>query len=186
MSQKRAYIYGLTDEHGTVRYVGKSVDVARRLAQHLSESDRQYPVYAWIRKQRRRNFPVGLVVLASALGPDWQPLEKTIIRQYREEGFKLLNVADGGDEPHMTLEQRRALGRKIKCPLAVRQANGRKVFASIQADPIRAKLHRLKLRLSLDWQKGLLPDAVKSRLAEAAFMNPKSLGCFTRLATRYG
>lgn len=186
MEQKRAYIYGLTDEHGTVRYVGKSVDVARRFADHLSERNRKFPVYAWIKKQQRNNAQVRLVVLASALGPDWQSLEKAVIKQYRDDGFKLLNVADGGDEPHVTLEQRRALGRKLKCPLHTRQENGRKVFAAIQADPARAELHRLRLRLSQDWRKGLLPEAVKNRLVEAAFMNPESLWCFVKLAAKHG
>lgn len=186
MIHKRAYIYGITDEHGVVRYVGKSVEVERRFSDHLKERDRKYPLYTWIRKQQRENRSVGCVVLASALGHDWQSLEKTVIKQYREDGFRLLNLADGGDEPFMTVEQRKRNGSRIICPLAVRQANGRAVSAAIQSEPRRAKLHKLKLRMCLEWKKGNLSSEVKTKLLSAAFCNPKSLECFIKLAVKNG
>ena len=182
---KRAYIYGITDEHGTVRYVGKSVDVARRFKDHLSEKERNYPVYTWLRKQIKENREVSCFVIASVIVEDWQTVEKTVIRQYRDEGHKLLNLADGGDEPFMTLEQRKANAAKIKCPLHVRQENGRKVYTAIRSDPVKARIHKLRLILSRDWKLGLLPEDVKSKLKEAAATH-ENLKCFHKMAMRYG
>jgi predicted GIY-YIG superfamily endonuclease len=183
---KQVYIYGITDALGVVRYVGKSNDVERRFKDHLSEQERDYPLYRWLRKCTRLNEPVHCVVLACATSADWQSLERQMIKQYREDTPNLLNLADGGDEPKVTLEQRRALARKLVCPLEVRQANGRKVSAAIQADPFRAKLHKMKLRLSAAWVKGDLPQEVKEKLIGAAFRKPTLFGCFIDLAVKHG
>lgn len=182
----RVYIYGITDEAGTVRYVGKSKNVERRFKDHLNERERTYPLYTWLRKQRREGRAVGCKVLAVATTQDWQSLERALIKQYREDGFKMLNVADGGDEPFMSTEQRRAIGAKIKCPRHVRQANGRKVSALIQADPRRAELHRLKLMMAGEWARGNLPVVVKDRMVSLAFEYPQQLWCFVKLAVKYG
>jgi hypothetical protein len=186
MTESKTYIYGITDEHGTVRYVGKSVNVERRFSEHFKERDRNYPLYTWIRKQQRETRFVGCAVLVSVLGVDWQSVEKAVIKQYREDGFKLLNLAGGGDEPFMTREQRRANGSRITCPLSVRQANGRVVSAAIQSEPKKAKLHKLKLFMCLEWSRGNLPPAVKNKLVSAAFTSPKSLGCFIQQAVQHG
>lgn len=183
---KQVYIYGITDDSDEVRYVGKSVDVARRFKDHLSETERTYPLYTWLRKQLKEGRKVACKVLAVAITPDWQSLEKAVIKQYREDGFKMLNLADGGDEPFMSREQRRINGSKIPCPIEVRQANGRKVSAAIQSDPNRAELHRLKLFLSSEWQRGNLPVAVKDQLVNAALLYPKQLWCFVKLAAKHG
>lgn len=183
---KQVYIYGIAGADQVVRYVGKSNDVQRRFKDHLSEQERGYPLYRWLRKRTRLNEKVECVVLACAIGKDWQSLEKAMIKQYREDGFKLLNVADGGDEPHMTKEQRQEAGRKLVCPLEVRQANGRKVSAAIQADPVRAYVHKLRLKLSQAWQRGDLPQEVKEKLLGAALKDPVRFGCFINLAVKHG
>jgi hypothetical protein len=186
MGEKQVYIYGITDEHGTVRYVGKSVDVSRRFSDHLKETQRTYPLYTWLRKQQREGCQVGCVVLASATGPDWQSLERAVIAQYRQDGYALLNLAEGGDEPYVTLEQRRALGARIVCPPEVRRSNGRKVSAAIQADPVKARLHKLKKLMCLEWKRGNLTERVKDRLVQAAFNNPQTLWCFAKMAAKHG
>ena len=186
LAQRQVYMYGIKDETGAVRYVGKSVDVERRFKDHLSEQHRAYPLYTWLRKQQREGRAVSCEVLAVATTPDWQSLEKALISQYRAEGQRLLNLADGGDEPFVTLEQRRLNGARIRCPLEVRQNNGRKVSAAIQADPRRAELHRIKLMLSREWVRGNLHSAVKDKLVNLALLHPQQLWCFMKLAAKHG
>lgn len=109
-------IYALTDPvTGEIRYIGKANDAAKRLKSHLRDAcRRRTPVYAWVRKLVAAGQAPGLVVLAECAPEQWQELEVALIAEHRRGG-RLLNVADGGEEPH--------------CPLQVRQANGRAIAA---------------------------------------------------------
>lgn len=129
-----AYIYALLcPTTGCVRYVGKANDPKKRLLSHCRDSRRRRtPVLDWIRGLGRRGEVPRLEVLACAITSNWQSLERQIIDQYRKDGCPLLNVADGGDEPHCPLEVRRANGRRL---CALLKANGETdgAFAAVRA-----------------------------------------------------
>lgn len=105
-------IYGLTDPRdGAIRYIGKANNAKKRLAGHLRDSRRRRtPVYAWINKLRALGMAPGLVEMAQCEGDDWKDQERRLIAEHRPSG-RLLNVAEGGDEPHCPVEVRRENGR---------------------------------------------------------------------------
>lgn len=107
-------IYALTDPRdGAIRYIGKANDAGKRLKCHLRDARRRKtPVYAWINKLSRLGMAPGMTVLTECHPEAWMNEERRLIAEHRASGCRLLNVADGGDEP--------------ACPLEVRQANGRK------------------------------------------------------------
>ena len=177
---KRLVIYGICDEHGEVRYVGKTNDVHQRFKTHLAEKVRTYPLYTWLRKQIREGKEVSCKVLSSVIG-DWRQLERDMIAQYRADSPRMLNLADGGDEPFCSLEVRQKIGASIKCPVEVRQANGRKVSAAIQADPVRKRIHYLKLHLSRALNMGCLQEEVKTKLRYAAAKRPDLFGIWSNI-----
>ena len=102
-------IYALTDPRtGAVRYIGKANDPAKRLKGHMRDARRrQTPVYAWINKLVRLGMAPGLLVLEADCA-DWRESERRLIAEARARGDRLLNVADGGDEPHCPPEVRKA------------------------------------------------------------------------------
>jgi hypothetical protein len=109
-------IYALVDPRsGEIRYIGKANDPRARLAQHIRDSrHRDTPVYRWVRKL----LDSGLLPTMSILEvdcSDWRKSERRLIADARSRGLRLLNVADGGDEP--------------KCPAGVRESNGRMAAA---------------------------------------------------------
>jgi len=114
-SAEIAHIYGLYDANGRLRYVGKAKDPHSRLVGHMRASKtrktRKTPLYDWIRKHGQ---PELRVVEANC--KNWQEAERRHIREAREAGLPLLNVADGGDEPF--------------CPKNVRSAHGRRLNAA--------------------------------------------------------
>lgn len=105
-----ASIYALTDpKTGEVRYIGKANDPEARLKSHMRDSRRRdTPVYQWIRKHGRP----GMVVLASDCD-DWRVEEIRLIAEARARGDRLLNIADGGDEPFCRPEVRAENGAKV-------------------------------------------------------------------------
>ena len=110
----RTEIYGLYDPNtNELRYIGKANDSKKRLASHLRDARRRdYPVYRWINKLLSKNqLPIMKVLLVTD-SESWREDEKRIIKENRESGVKLLNVAEGGDEPYCSRETRAANGKK--------------------------------------------------------------------------
>ena len=109
-----AEIYGLFDASGGLRYIGKANNSAKRLSGHMRDARRRRtPVYDWINKHGR---PEMRVLHICRDGEDWRIIEKRLIAEARERGERLLNLADGGDEPFCPIEVRRANGRKSSGP----------------------------------------------------------------------
>lgn len=113
-------IYALCDPGtGEIRYIGKANDPRARLKSHLRDARRRAtPVYRWISKLGKSNQQPRIQVLAWT--DDWREEERRQIADLRAKGARLLNVAEGGDEP--------------ACPPSVRAENGRKVAKA--RDPI--------------------------------------------------
>jgi hypothetical protein len=154
-------IYGLyCPQTGALRYIGAAVSAAERLQRHLSDSKRQFrPVHLWLREL----MAAGLVPEVRILDrvTDWDTAEREAISRARSEGHDLLNVADGGAEPH--------------CPLEVRQSNGRVVARLVHRNPYRRRLWELKRAIASAVKEGLLSDDGLDKLATLAERRPDLL-----------
>lgn len=130
----KAEIYALIDPRdGAVRYIGKANDSAKRLKSHIRDARREArrtPVYAWIRKIVSMGMMPSFRVLETT--DDWKEAERRHIAEARARGERLLNVADGGDEPF--------------CPPEVRAANGR-MSKGRRWIPQYPYVHQIKMRL---------------------------------------
>lgn len=93
-----ACIYALCcPSTGEIRYIGKADDPKKRLKSHIRDAKRRKtPVYDWINKYGEPD----MVVLASGCS-DWVSAEREAIEFGRHLGLRLLNLADGGDQPGM-------------------------------------------------------------------------------------
>jgi hypothetical protein len=103
-AEKIVCIYGLYGEDGCLRYIGKANDPKKRLDSHMKAAkSRKTPLYAWIRRHGRPEMRV-----LEANCADWREAERRLIAAARMAGERLLNLADGGDQPLCTREQRQA------------------------------------------------------------------------------
>lgn len=117
-----------------IRYIGKTNNLSKRLIKHLSDSKRRKtPVYNWISKLLKNNLTPEIEELLQTDIKNWPNEEIRIISEYKSNGFRLLNLALGGDEPF--------------CDLKTRQNNGRKVASLIHLDPNKKRLWYLKKEL---------------------------------------
>jgi GIY-YIG catalytic domain len=108
-----SYIYALIDPRtDEIRYIGKANDPKKRLVSHLRDANRRRtPVYSWILSLRKLNLVPEIRVLR--LTTDWKTAEREEITKARATGIRLLNLADGGDQPECSLKTRQENGRKV-------------------------------------------------------------------------
>jgi hypothetical protein len=141
-------IYGLFDPRtGELRYVGKAVDVDKRLKGHLREDRRKTPLYSWIDSLRECGLSPEMSVICTCSVGDWQEVERDQIAEARLRGERLLNLADGGDEP--------------TCPREVRAENGRRV-----AETRDRRRRRLMRDLGDSLKRGFASEATKAKMRE--------------------
>jgi hypothetical protein len=107
-----ANLYGLYDpDTNELRYIGKANDAAKRFKTHLWDSGRNNrPVCNWIRGLVAAGKRPIMRIIEVVSADQWKEAETRLIAQYRQT-HKLLNLADGGDRPSQTLEQKRKAGR---------------------------------------------------------------------------
>lgn len=161
-------IYVLIDPRdGLIRYVGKSTCAQRRFNQHLKETRRDYPVYRWIAKLRSEGLAPLLKIERVCGQNDWKDAEREVIARERAASRKLLNVADGGDEPY--------------CPTEVRAANGRANAKKRVSDPGKAKIWELKQMLGVALKHGWVSEKTKAKLRALAASNPAEFGKWAAL-----
>lgn len=111
--QGKVFIYALHDTvTNEVCYIGKAKNPDLRLKQHMRDSLRRHtPVCLWLRACRTANIRPRVTVLAACEPADWDREERKHIAHGRRLGWPLLNIADGGAEPHCSTEQRSANAR---------------------------------------------------------------------------
>lgn len=160
-----ASIYGLFDRDGNLRYIGKANDPAKRLKGHMREVRRHTPLYDWLAKHGRPEMRV-----LEADCEDWREAERRLISEARVRGERLLNLADGGDEP--------------LCSLDTRRANGHKLVARIRGDAQFSRLREAKRALTAAIQQGFLSNARRAQLRERAKRMPSMFGSFAHIPDR--
>jgi hypothetical protein len=122
-----AEIYALIDPRsGDVRYIGKANDSGKRLKSHIRDSRRRTtPVYWWIRSLAKSKLEPDVLVLSQC--EDWEAEERRLIASARSRGVRLLNLADGGDQPF--------------CPTEVLSRNAKAQNDARAADPFKFASH---------------------------------------------
>lgn len=152
-------IYALCSrDTGEVRYIGKANDAQKRLKSHMRDAKRRdTPVYRWINKNGE---PLLRIVAENCA--DWKFAESVAIETARSLGARLLNVADGGDEPF--------------CSTEVRARNGKK-NASERSKPLWAAYRNLGQ--SLRWVKSR-GDVVRTNKLENAIKTLRALEASAR------
>lgn len=156
-------IYALRDPRdGAIRYIGKASNSARRLKEHMREVRRRTPLYDWIAKLRTEGLTPSMTVETICPIGEWEQAERDAIAKGRADGLRLLNLADGGDQPH--------------CSTEVRSANAKALNARIAADPRKAKIRKAKQMLGHALRDGYVSEATKEKMRESARKAPHLFG----------
>lgn len=95
---EKVYIYVFLDETGTPVYVGKANDFKTRYDGHMRDI-RRYDTYfyRWLKKQIAFQKPFYTDILEVCNLKNWQKREKYWIKKFKDIGFPLTNMTDGGD-----------------------------------------------------------------------------------------
>lgn len=161
-------IYALCDPRtDRVMYVGKAKCSHRRLKSHLREKRRNHtPLYQWISELRSLRLCPVVRILERLPDQHWKEAERQWIKFYREK-HDLLNLADGGNEPH--------------CSRQTRQKNGSKNAHLLHNDPKKKRLWEIKRSIGQALKAGELSEKHKEKLRLAAKKAPHLFGEYAEL-----
>lgn len=124
MKQQTTYIYCLTDpETSAIRYVGKSIDPAKRLRGHINAAKyEQYDHHTsrWIRKLLATGLEPQMQILETvASDRDWRDVERQWIAMLEQSGADLTNSTAGGEGlDYRDPEEKARFIAKVKASLA--------------------------------------------------------------------
>ena len=175
---KFIHIYTLVDpRNGQVRYVGKTVDPKNRLSVHLKDGDRTYRGN-WIKSLKREGYTPEMRTLeiVSSAGTEWQEREKFWIQFYRQQGFQLTNLTDGGEGclgREVSSETRRKISTALKGnPKIIAALTGRKA----------SEKTRQKMSESLKKSEAMQAHVAKLHAANVGVPRPEEVRQKLRMA----
>lgn len=98
---KKVYIYGLSDPiTNEIRYIGKTVNMKNRYKKHVYQSKYlKTKIGNWIKKLISINLKPNILLIEECEENNWIEREKYWIKKYKEDGYNLLNIHEGGNEP---------------------------------------------------------------------------------------
>jgi group I intron endonuclease len=89
----KVYIYGLTDEYGIIRYVGKTINPNQRYSAHISSAkNKKTHKECWLYGLLIKGIKPKMIILEEC-SENWHEREKYHIKMY----YNLTNLTDGGD-----------------------------------------------------------------------------------------
>ncbi len=100
MNKPKTHIYGLVDPRtNKIRYVGKTVNIKRRLQNHLCPAslNRIRHVAQWLKGLVQHNSRPTVVILETVKESDADKTERRWIRRFKKAGLKLTNLTPGGE-----------------------------------------------------------------------------------------
>ena len=94
---KQICIYALIDPRtNEIRYVGKTDDLKTRIRRHNTEKGKDHRYY-WIHQLHQCGLKPEVIILEVVTKENWQERERYWISFYRDQGARLVNIADGGN-----------------------------------------------------------------------------------------
>ena len=113
---KMVYIYSLKDPRDyQIKYIGKALDIDKRYKQHIKNyTNKKSLKSSWVLSLLQYGLQPILEIVEICNESKWQEREKYWIKYYKELGFDLKNMTNGGDG-NTGLKMSDASKEKIRC-----------------------------------------------------------------------
>lgn len=101
MTNRICYIYSLScPKSNEIRYIGKTYSPGNRLATHVYQAKQGRKGYSsnWIRTLLSYNTTPIMSIIAACGEHNWEQVEKKYIKEYRNKGYNLTNILEGGND----------------------------------------------------------------------------------------
>lgn len=155
-------IYCLKATNGEIRYVGKANKPAARMKGHVRDMHRRNtPLYRWMRRECSAGRTPAIEVLEWCAVEKWPERERYWIATLNGS-CRLLNLAEGGEQPY--------------CPPAVRAKLGPRNAKARQSTPLKRRVWELNRNIGQLLREGYVTDAAKAKLRLAAKLRPDWFG----------
>lgn len=162
------YIYALLDGDGKPFYIGKSKNPEKRKKRHVYDAKRlnkNLPIHNKIRKILREGLGLDLDIIENVAEDKVDEREQFWIKQYREEGHRLYNLAAGGEGGKgMTPEMQKAAAQKRRGQK--RSDESRKRMSEARKGIVFTDKHRKNLAEAR--RKRVTTEVTRQRMSESS------------------
>jgi GIY-YIG catalytic domain/NUMOD3 motif len=166
------FIYALCEpDNLVVRYVGKTVCLEQRYGEHLRETHKTYKCN-WVQSLLNTGrMPVIIELECVPAGEGWADRERRWITYYRELGFPLTNLTDGGEGTSgmAKSDEHRA---KISASHQGKKMSPEAVAKSVASRRGRKVSDETKAKLSEIFRGRVFSDEHRAKLSAAALGKP--------------
>lgn len=116
MIETYTYIYVLRDPNDNeIRYVGKSDNPKERIIEHIRKS-KYKKTYKnnWIQKLLKEDKKPIMEIIDTVQKYEWSEKEKYWVKYYKDKGYNLTNLTEGGDGGNFGDEINKLISQKLK------------------------------------------------------------------------
>lgn len=184
----RVYIYALLDLDDNPFYVGKTNNIKKRQHGHLNMARRGFvsPVYAKIRKLQRQGWVFNFQILEECSESNCDERERFYIASLREQGFKLTNLAEGGEGGCSSDTAKKIVEARRKNGTLKHTEETKRKMSQSHKGVLKTAEH--KAALSKAWSR--TPEQLKqvgrkSAITSKGKINIKTYSCFAPDGTEY-
>lgn len=182
------YIYALLDFDNNPFYVGKTNCIARRKHGHLGMAKKGYvsPVYAKIRKLQRNGWLFNFEILETCDENTVDTQERFHIQRLKDEGFKLTNLAEGGEGGCTSESAKKGVETRRKNGTLAHTDETKQKISQAHSGVVKSESHKESLKKA--WKRTpeqLRQMGQKSSVTSKGTINIKTYLCIAPDGTEY-
>lgn len=162
----RVYIYALLDLDDNPFYVGKTNNIKKRQHGHLNMARRGFisPVYSKIRKLQRQGWVFNFQILEECSESNCDERERFYIASLKEQGFKLTNLAEGGEGGCSSESAKKGVETRRKNGTLAQTPEAKQKISQAHKGVLKSDSHKESLRKA--WAR--TPEQLKAASAKAS------------------
>lgn len=182
------YIYALLDFDNNPFYVGKTHSLKQRKRGHNGRASSGFvsPLYNKIRKLQSQGWILEFDILETCDSSVWEERERFYIKKFRDLGFKMFNMTDGGENGCTSESAKKGVETRRKNGTLAHTDETKQKLSKAHKGVLKTEEHKVSLRKA--WKRTpeqLKQQGQKSSVTSKGKINIKHYLCIDPIGVEY-